>query len=224
MTKFKLDIKKSILELFMIFLAISISFFIEEWRQDNQLKMRLIEDYNAISKDLDDDIIQLKAIIGEHSSKNLAGHNLMDMLNNKIPFDYDHFLEKSKKIGTGNTFFGTTSAYDVSVSSGRLTYFGVSKLSHEIGLVYGHHYDRLDVNGKLMDELYLFHSNIIYSSHLSDKKTKKDIKNNKKIIFSNEYKSKLAKFIGIESSYLIKSNKALKQMIKVKEMLSEFLS
>ena len=112
MTKFKLDIKKSILELFMIFLAISISFFIEEWRQDNQLKKRLIEDYNAISKDLDDDIKQLKEIISEHSSKNLVGHNLMDMLNNKIPFDYDRFLEKSKKIGTGNTFFGTTSAYD----------------------------------------------------------------------------------------------------------------
>ena len=223
MTKFKLDIKKSILELFMIFLAISISFFIEEWRQDNQLKKRLIEDYNAISKDLDDDIKQLKEIISEHSSKNLVGHNLMDMLNNKIPFDYDRFLEKSKKIGTGNTFFGTTSAYDVSVSSGRLTYFGVSKLSHEIGLVYGHHYDRLDVNGKLMDELYLFHSNIIYSSYLSDKRTKKDIENNRRIIFSNEYKSKLAKFIGIESSYLIKSNKALKQMIKVKEMLSKSL-
>jgi len=141
MTKFKLDIKKSILELFMIFLAISISFFIEEWRQDNQLKKRLIEDYNAISKDLDDDIKQLKLIISEHRSKNLVGHNLMDMLNNKTPFDYDRFLEKSKKIGTGNTFFGTTSAYDDSVSSGRLTYFGVSKLSHEIGLVYGHNYD-----------------------------------------------------------------------------------
>ena len=223
MTKFKLDIKKSILELFMIFLAISISFFIEEWRQDNQLKKRLIEDYNAISKDLDDDIKQLKLIISEHRSKNLVGHNLMDMLNNKTPFDYDRFLEKSKKIGTGNTFFGTTSAYDVSVSSGRLTYFGVSKLSHEIGLVYGHHYDRLDVNGKLMDELYLFHSNIIYSSYLSDKKTKKDIENNRRIIFYNEYKSKLDKFIGIESSYLIKSNKALKQMIKVKEMLSKSL-
>ena len=52
---------------------------------------------------------------------------------------------------------------------------------------------------------------------------KKDIENNRRIIFSNEYKSKLAKFIGIESSYLIKSNKALKQMIKVKEMLSKSL-
>ena len=105
MTKFKLDIKKSILELFMIFLAITISFFIEEWRQDNQLKKRLIEDYNAMSKDLDEDIIQLEAVISEHSSKNLVGHNLMDMLNNKTPFNYDSFLEKSKKIGTGNTFF-----------------------------------------------------------------------------------------------------------------------
>ena len=52
MTKFKVDLKKSILELLMIFLAISISFFIEEWRQDNQLKNRLIEDYNGIIKDL----------------------------------------------------------------------------------------------------------------------------------------------------------------------------
>ena len=48
MTSFKVDLKKSILELLMIFLAISISFFIEEWRQDNQLKSRLIEDYYAI--------------------------------------------------------------------------------------------------------------------------------------------------------------------------------
>ena len=52
MTSFKVDFKKSVLELLMIFLAISISFFIEEWRQDNQLKSRLIEDYYAISRDL----------------------------------------------------------------------------------------------------------------------------------------------------------------------------
>ena len=54
MTSFKVDLKKSILELLMIFLAISISFFIEEWRQDNQLKSRLIEDYYAILRDLDE--------------------------------------------------------------------------------------------------------------------------------------------------------------------------
>tara|TARA_B110000305_G_scaffold160732_1_gene177838 strand:+ start:1089 stop:1772 length:684 start_codon:yes stop_codon:yes gene_type:complete len=224
MTSFKVDLKKSILELLMIFLAISISFFIEEWRQDNQLKSRLIEDYYAILRDLDEDILQLESVIEEHSSKNSKGSVLIDMLKNELHFDYEIFLRDSKELGTGNTFFGTTSAYDVSVSSGRLTYFGVNKLSHEIGLVYGHHYDRLDDNGKLMDELYLFHSNIINRSYLGVKKTKAEIEKNKKIIFSNEYRSKLIMFLGIESSYLLKANKALTQMKKVKKMLEEYFS
>jgi len=100
----------------------------------------------------------------------------------------------------------------------------LNKLSHEIGLVYGHHYDRLDDNGKLMDELYLFHSNIINRSYLGFKKTKAEIEKNKKIIFSNEYRSKLIMFLGIESSYLLKANKALTQMKKVKKMLEEYFS
>ncbi|MBT3546100.1 MAG: hypothetical protein HN487_00180 [Flavobacterium sp.] len=224
MTKFKVDLKKSILELLMIFLAISISFFIEEWRQDNQLKNRLIEDYNAIIKDLDEDIIQLEKVIKEHNDSNSKGEILMDMLDGKKTFIYEHFIDITRNIGSGNTFFGTTTAYDVSVSSGRLTYFGVNKISHEIGLVYGHHYNRLDVNGKLLDELYILHSNIINRSYLSNKKTKTEIENNKKIIFSNEYRSKLFMFVAIESSYLIKANRALKQMKKVNKLLVEYLS
>ena len=207
----------------MIFLAISISFFVEEWRQDNQLKSRLIEDYYAILRDLDEDILKLENVIEEHSSKNSKGSVLIDMLKNELHFDYEIFLRDSKELGPGNTFFGTTSAYDVSVSSGRLTYFGVNKLSHEIGLVYGHHYDRLDDN-KLMDELYLFHSNIIKRSYLGVKKTKAEIEKNKKIIFSNEYRSKLIMFLGLESSYLLKANKALTKMKKVKKMLEEYIS
>ena len=224
MTKFKVDLKKSILELLMIFLAISISFFIEEWRQDNQLKNRLIEDYNGIIKDLDEDVIQLEKVIKEHNDSNSKGEILMDMLDGKKTFIYERFIDITRNIGSGNTFFGTTTAYDVSVSSGRLTYFGVNKISHEIGLVYGHHYNRLDVNGKLLDELYILHSNIINRSYLSNKKTKTEIENNKKIIFSNEYRSKLFMFVAIESSYLIKANRALKQMKKVNKLLVEYLS
>lgn len=224
MTKFKVDLKKSILELLMIFLAISISFFIEEWRQDNQLKNRLIEDYNGIIKDLEEDIIQLEKVIKEHNDSNSKGEILMDMLDGKKTFIYERFIDITRNIGSGNTFFGTTTAYDVSVSSGRLTYFGVNKISHEIGLVYGHHYNRLDVNGKLLDELYILHSNIINRSYLSNKKTKTEIENNKKIIFSNEYRSKLFMFVAIESSYLIKANRALKQMKKVNKLLVEYLS
>ena len=56
------------------------------------------------------------------------------------------------------------------------------------------------------------------------KKQKQKLKKNKKIIFSNEYRSKLIMFLGIESSYLLKANKALTQMKKVKKMLEEYFS
>ena len=71
---------------------------------------------------------------------------------------------------------------------------------------------------------YILHSNIINRSYLSNKKTKTEIENNKKIIFSNEYRSKLFMFVAIESSYLIKANRALKQMKKVNKLLVEYLS
>ncbi len=224
MNKYKINLKQSILELFMIFLAISISFFIEEWRQDNQLRKRLIEDYHGIQKDLEDDITQLENVINEHTASNKDGRSIVKIITKKKPFNYDQFLKLSKNIGSRNTFFGTTSAYDVSVSSGRLTYFGVDELSHEIGFVYGHHYDRLDVNGKLLDELYILHSHVINKSFLSNEKTKSAMEKNKKIIFSNEYRSKFIQFVSLESSYLNKAKRALKQMKKVNNMLTTYLA
>ena len=221
----KIDFKKSILDVVMIFLAISISFFIEEWREDNELKNRLKEDYISIQRDLVNDIEQLENIINEHTDSNKKGKYIKSVLDKVNPFVYHEYVELTKSIGSGNTFFGTTTAYDVSVSSGRLTYFGVDELSHEIGLVYRHHYNRLDVNGKLLDELYILHSNIIHRSYLGNIKTTIDEQNrNKQLIFSNEYRSKVSMFVSLESSYLMKASRALKQMKKVNQLLVKHLS
>ncbi|MDB9722876.1 DUF6090 family protein [Candidatus Marinimicrobia bacterium] len=65
-------------------------------------------------------------------------------------------MNQKKLVTSGNTFFGTKASYEASISSGRLTYFGIDTLANEIGQVYEHHYDRLDLNGKLLDEVNFF--------------------------------------------------------------------
>ena len=51
------------IEFLAVFLGIALSLYVDEWREENQIRERLIADYSSIQKDLDIDIPYLEQII-----------------------------------------------------------------------------------------------------------------------------------------------------------------
>ena len=142
------------IEFIAVFLGIALSFNVEEWREDAQIKNRLKSDYINIKKDLEKDLPYLERIVNEQQAANQSSLKMLEMLNPESTFNYKEFMLLNEKSIGNNTFFGTQSSYDASVSSGRLTYFGNDELSNEIGKVFSHHYYRIHYNGELLDNTY----------------------------------------------------------------------
>jgi len=205
------------IEFLAVFLGIGLSLYVDEWREENQIRERLMADYHSIQKDLEKDIPYLEQIIVGQTKSSLNGADMIEMLDKKEDFDYDKFVRSSLFVTSGSTFFGTKASYEASVSSGRLTYFGIDSLANEIGNVYEHHYNRLDLNGLLLDELNFFKLPDINSGpRYSLAKVKEQ---NLNIIFSPNYYPGLRDFITLQNSYINKCKWALDQMIKVNSLL-----
>tara|TARA_Y100000590_G_C15527790_1_gene941963 strand:+ start:302 stop:976 length:675 start_codon:yes stop_codon:yes gene_type:complete len=205
------------IEFLAVFLGIGLSLYVDEWREENQIRERLMADYHSIQKDLEKDIPYLEQIIVGQTKSSLNGADMIEMLDKKEDFDYDKFVRSSLFVTSGSTFFGTKASYEASVSSGRLTYFGIDSLANEIGNVYEHHYNRLDLNGLLLDELNFFKLPDINSGPRNSLEKVKE--QNLNIIFSPNYYPGLRDFITLQNSYINKCKWALDQMIKVNSLL-----
>tara|TARA_B100000686_G_C16601881_1_gene869098 strand:- start:114 stop:788 length:675 start_codon:yes stop_codon:yes gene_type:complete len=205
------------IEFLAVFLGIGLSLYVDEWREENQIRERLMADYHSIQKDLEKDIPYLEQIIVGQTKSSLNGSDMIEMLDKEEDFDYDKFVRSSLFVTSGSTFFGTKASYEASVSSGRLTYFGIDSLANEIGNVYEHHYNRLDLNGLLLDELNFFKLPDINSGPRNSLEKVKE--QNLNIIFSPNYYPGLRDFITLQNSYINKCKWALDQMIKVNSLL-----
>ena len=122
-------------EFLAVFLGIGLSFNVEEWREESQIRERLKADYQSIQNDLEKEIPYLIQIIEGQKESIEAGLKLIQMLDEEHSFDYKLFVESKKLVTSGNTFFGTKASYEASVSSGRLTYFGIDTLANEMILL-----------------------------------------------------------------------------------------
>jgi|TARA_B100000446_G_C10403561_1_gene288370 hypothetical protein len=205
------------IEFLAVFLGIALSLYVDEWREENQIRERLMADYQSIQKDLEIDIPYLERIIVGQTRGYENGMEMIQMLDKEESFNYGQFVKSSLFVTSGSTFFGTKASYQASVSSGRLTYFGIDSLSNEIGKVYEHHYNRLDLNGLLLDELNFFKLPNINSGprYLSEKIKQQNLDK----IFSPEYYPGLKDFLTLQNSYINKCKWALEQMKKVNALL-----
>ena len=205
------------IEFLAVFLGIALSLYVDEWREENQIRERLMADYHSIQKDLEIDIPYLERIIVGQTRGYENGMEMIQMLDKEESFNYGQFVKSSLFVTSGSTFFGTKASYQASVSSGRLTYFGIDSLSNEIGKVYEHHYNRLDLNGLLLDELNFFKLPDINSGprYLSEKIKQQNLDK----IFSPEYYPGLKDFLILQNSYINKCKWALEQMKKVNALL-----
>ena len=209
-------------EFLAVFLGIALSFNVEEWREDAQIKNRLKSDYINIKKDLEKDLPYLERIALETQTANNNTVKMLAMLNPDSSFNYYNFMQLNGKSVSNNTFFGTQSSYDASVSSGRLTYFGNDELSNEIGKIYSHHYYRIHYNGELLDNTYFRELPILVTGSLSNKT--KIRQENTNIIKTHRYISEIQLKEEIQRIYILRCRAGVDQIQKVLKMLNEELS
>ena len=209
------------IEFLAVLLGITMSFNVDEWKQDKEIEKRLKSDYINIQKDLRKDIILLERVLAVQKESFESGLKALEMIKNKEKFDYKKFINNLSNVWNSSTFFGTSSAYDASVSSGRLTYFGNDEIANEIGIIYGHFYSRMDLNGEQLDSFWYSGDFGIkyFGSDPFEPETKKA---NLKKIFSSDYLGALQTFIDeIQRFYIGKAENALNQMKKVDLLLNE---
>ena len=213
-------LKRVLIDLSILVVGITVSLTLEGWQEDRTIRNRLYDDYSAIQLNLNADIEQLESVIAEQeaSLNNLKG--LIDLFEN--PEGRGLADTELPWVSSGNTFFGTSTAYDVSVSSGRFNYFGPTSLHSLLGAVYGHHYPRLDLNGELLDELYGFHTDrtkrlaLGYSADVSG--------NNRDSLSYIELGIELVKSERMHSAYVRRAHAALAEMLRAETHLSQALN
>ena len=209
-------------EVVAVFLGIGLSFNVEEWREDAQIKNRLKSDYLNIKKDLEKDLPYLIRITEEQSVAKEYTQKMIQMLHPDTLLDYDKFMQLNTVAVGNNTFFGTQSSYDASVASGRLTYFGNDELSNEIGKIYSHHYYRIHYNGELLDNTYSRPlPRLVIGPNISNPIIKNE---NLKLIKSHNYLAELQLIEEFQGIYISRCEWGIDQIKKVIIMLKEELS
>ena len=208
-------------EFLAVLLGITLSFSVDEWKQDKEIEKRLKSDYINIQKDLKKDILLLENVISSQQKSFDSGLEALKMIKNKEIFVYKDFINNLENVWNSSTFFGTSSAYNASVSSGRLTYFGNDEITNEIGMIYGHFYSRMDLNGEQLDSFW-YTSNFGIKYLGSNPFDTEEKRANLIKIFSNDYLGSLQTFVDeIQRFYIIKAKNALNQMNKVDLLLDE---
>ena len=99
-------------EFLAVLLGITLSFSVDEWKQDKEIEKRLKSDYINIQKDLRKDIVLLENVISSQQKSFDSGLEALNMIKNKEKFVYEDFISNLENVWNSATFFGTSSAYN----------------------------------------------------------------------------------------------------------------
>ena len=207
-------------EFVAVFLGIILSLYVDERRNEQAIRNDLFSDYASIRNDLDKDIPYLSKLIKYWKEDVGDCKKIIQMLDDKNLYNYKKFinLKKGRDRDDGGSFYGTKTAYISATSSGRLSYFGNNALSNKIGNIYEHHYNRIDENGKLFDD-FLVNRKIRLNLGVRAE-TAVIVKQNEEVVNSYKFYTNNSLECFLRQWILDKMEKALLDMIEVRELLS----
>ena len=138
-------------EFLAVLFGITISLWVEDWRQDKDIQDKILEDYINIRDEIEIDIKNIDRIISSVDKQSELLKTLIKYSNKELNFEEEKILTSLQEV-TAPTFFGSLTAYKASVSSGRLNFSTEQNISNEISLLYEHFYKRLDTNSEIYDQ------------------------------------------------------------------------
>ncbi len=212
------------IEFFAVLFGITISLWVEDWREDKDIQKKIAEDYINIKQEVKIDIENIENIILSIEGQINSLKKLIQYNEKKIDFNDSDVINNLKKI-TSPTFFGTQTAYNTSVSSGRLNFSKDMSVSNEISVLYEHFYKRLDTNS----QIYYLRNQKLKSDYFMEffqvTVGKQEISDSiKSVFFSTKTRNALYWILEfVENFYIYRLKDTKNQMLKTEQLISEFL-
>jgi hypothetical protein len=153
----KKKISEYLLEFFMLFFAVTLGFFAENYREHSIIDHRMQENYAAIIVDLEQDNLKIDSIFTE--AKN--GINLITLSHVLYKYKTGGFTEKQlldsiyniKTIPSYTTLFVNNTTFKNMQSSGLLSYVNDKELKTGLSYYYEVIFKKLNDNNKLFDDV-----------------------------------------------------------------------
>jgi len=153
----KKKISEYFLEFFMLFFAVTLGFFAENYREHSIIEHRMQENYAAIIVDLEQDNLKIDSIFIE--GKN--GINLITLSHVLYKYKTGAFSEKElldsiyniKTIPSYTTLFVNNTTFKNMQSSGLLSYVDNKELKTDLSYYYEVIFKKLYDNNKLFDDV-----------------------------------------------------------------------
>tara|TARA_B100001964_G_scaffold150595_1_gene165733 strand:+ start:371 stop:1039 length:669 start_codon:yes stop_codon:yes gene_type:complete len=212
------------IEFFAVLFGITISLWVEDWREDKDIQKKIAEDYINIKQEVKIDIENIENIILSIEGQINSLKKLIQYNEKKIDFNDSDVIDNIKKI-TSPTFFGTQTAYNTSVSSGRLNFSKDMSVSNEISVLYEHFYKRLDTNSQIYDLRNQKLKSDYFMEFFQVTVGKQEISDSiKSVFFSTKTRNALYWILEfVENFYIYRLKDTKNQMLKTEQLISEFL-
>ena len=153
----KKKISEYFLEFFMLFFAVTLGFFAENYREHSIIEHRMQENYAAVIVDLEQDNLKIDSIFTE--AKN--GINLISLSHVLYKYKTGEFTQKElldsiyniKAIPSYTTLFVNNTTFKNMQSSGLLSYVTDKDLKTGLSYYYEVLFKKLNDNNKLFDDV-----------------------------------------------------------------------
>ena len=209
-------------EFVAVFLGIALSLWVDDYRESKELRERLFDDYQKIYKEVLSNIENIDNIIKLNNEIVESEKKLIEILNQEKKYNFKEMIGLINKIDS-KTFFGESTAYKASVSSGRFNTSGDYKVVRNISRLYEHFFVRLDLNGNMLDKIVINFSDD-FSSNFNKARfnqTNIDTLQLKNYFFSNDFHNALLNVYDMQNNYYLKRlSETRNQLIAIKDLLN----
>ena len=212
------------IEFLAVFLGIALSLWVDDFREERELKERLNDDLIKIYNEVQANTANIETIIDLNEKYLSYEERLLQILNREIVFNFNEAIELTSNL-RWPTYFGETTAYRSSVSSGRFNTSKNDSLVRQLSRLYEHFFIRLKLNGDILDkQAFEFTGN--HSKKFNKAKFKQssiDTLNLTKYFFSDDFHNGLLGTYETRKNYYMNRLKDTKiQLNKVKSTYHKY--
>ena len=215
----KTILTKGGIEFLAVFLGIALSLWVDDFREERELKERLNDDLIKIYNEVQANTANIEKIIDLNEKYLSDEEELLKILNKEIVFNFDETIELISDI-RWPTYFGETTAYRSSVSSGRFNTSKNDTLVRQLSRLYEHFFVRLKLNGDILDQ-QAFEFSAMHSKALNKaifKQSGIDTLSLTKYFFSKDFHN------GLLGAYDVRKNYYLARLMDTKAQLDKVKS
>ena len=212
------------IEFLAVFLGIALSFYVEEWQNNNEQKNLLNKDCKNILLDVNEDLSTITNVIKSNKEDLKSCNAILRNVEDISLINIDSVLLNLSSLGYP-TFFGITKSYKLSYSTGRLNLYGDDDLISEISRLYDHYYERLKINSDLYDQVSVRFFDTYVSKNIAYARSGFDYNSKELEDFFSEkvFINEVLTFRGRVGNYIKRLEETEAQLKKVKTGLEEYI-